>query len=434
MIHTSRVNNCIISLLIVISVNISPAYALPNINGAFNSDFSSVKEQYFDAYNWDSNSISAYEWNVSYDGVDTTLQRKTGFQKEFLADNKETTLKFLGYSTDDMGGDNIVAVALGELGKEDSLETPAYSNNVKYNSWFYRRDVAGEAYPWCCAFVAWCAYKCGYTEESTGSIYTYGGLFARTAGCADMYNHLVNNRGFDSYTTTSCTTFGGSAYQPVPGDILFFIDDDGSYGHIGIIVDTDDTHLYVVEGNTTGSLSDSPTPGGGVAKNVYRKGSSSRVDRGYIVHVKYPDPAKTIYNFLTGELGYNSAAACGVLANIECESGFQADIEEVGTGIGYGLCQWSFGRRTRLENWCSSNGYDYKTITGQLWYLKYELESSYTTVHNALLSVSNDAQGAYDAGHRWCYSFEIPQNYQSVSITRGNLARTKYWPLYSSTS
>ena len=46
----------------------------------------------------------------------------------------------------------ILAVAQAELGV---AESPANSNNVKYNTWFYGKAVSGAAYPWGMAFVQW---------------------------------------------------------------------------------------------------------------------------------------------------------------------------------------------------------------------------------------------------------------------------------------
>ena len=39
---------------------------------------------------------------------------------------------------------------------------------------------------------------------------------------------------------------------------------------------------------------------------------------------------KIIYDFLVGNLGFNAARACGVLANIEKESGFNPNLLEHG--------------------------------------------------------------------------------------------------------
>lgn len=48
--------------------------------------------------------------------------------------------------------DMIVAKAKSQVGTK---EVPAGSNKVKYNTWFYGKEVSGSAYPWCMAFVSW---------------------------------------------------------------------------------------------------------------------------------------------------------------------------------------------------------------------------------------------------------------------------------------
>ena len=49
--------------------------------------------------------------------------------------------------------DMVVATALAEVGVKES---PKNSNKVKYNTWFYGKEVKGSAYPWCMTFVQWC--------------------------------------------------------------------------------------------------------------------------------------------------------------------------------------------------------------------------------------------------------------------------------------
>lgn len=138
----------------------------------------------------------------------------------------------------------------------------------------------------------------------------------------------------------------------------------------------------------------------------------------------------TIYKFLTGTMGLNTAAACGVLANIEAESSFNPTVYGDG-GTSYGICQWHNGRFTSLKNWCNKNRYNYQTINGQLNYLQYELKNSYPSVWNKLRTVSNSATGAYEAAYYWCYYYEVPANRESKSVSRGNTAKKKYWPNYS---
>ena len=410
---TKRAVRTILLVILMVSTLTSSALAVPNVSGGFNPDFGELFDEYKDKYGWDEDSMYNLEWDVDYGDETQTWTRRAGYQTSFFQDNVLTTKAYLGMSTGSYGdGSSIVAVALYEAALEDgtNLEVPGGSDLVKYNNW------AGAA--WCASFVSWCAAQCGLIESGT---------FTNTASCTAMYDYMVRTMGYESVYTVDTTPFGGG-FDVIPGDILFFVDDDGTFGHIGIIVDVDSEYIYAVEGNTTGG---GRIPGGGVALNAYRRGSNSRVDRGYVVRVEYPDNKETIFNFLTSELGYNSAAACGVLANIQCESGFDPTIEEVATGIGYGLCQWSFDRRVSLENWCTANGEDFRSLNGQLWYMAHELRTGYlNSTHNRMLSVTNDAEGAYDAGYIWCYYFERPRDYPSVSVTRGNLSRSSYWPIY----
>lgn len=139
---------------------------------------------------------------------------------------------------------------------------------------------------------------------------------------------------------------------------------------------------------------------------------------------------ETVYNFLKAVMGLNTAGACGVLANIRAESNFNPTALGDG-GTSYGICQWHASRYTNLKNWCSANGKDYKTIDGQLWYLKHELEQSYSSVLQYIRNVADTAAGAYDAGYRWCLKFEIPADTEASSRRRGESARDTYWPKYS---
>lgn len=143
------------------------------------------------------------------------------------------------------------------------------------------------------------------------------------------------------------------------------------------------------------------------------------------------DNESTIYSFLKDTMGINTAAACGVLANIECESNFNPNALGDG-GTSYGICQWHESRWDDLKNYCANNGYDYTTLTGQLYFLNYELQLPWlSTVYNTLHSVQNSEDGAYSAGYTWCYYFERPANIETQSVTRGNLAKSTYWAKYN---
>ena len=138
-----------------------------------------------------------------------------------------------------------------------------------------------------------------------------------------------------------------------------------------------------------------------------------------------------IFNYLKDKMGLNTAAACGVVANIYYESLFDPHCSGDG-GTSYGICQWHASRYTNLKNFCYKNGYDYTTLDGQLAFLNYELRYDYTYIYEHLLGVENTADGAYDAGYYWCYYFERPAGYnRGVSDKRGAVAMNDYWPVYA---
>lgn len=156
--------------------------------------------------------------------------------------------------------------------------------------------------------------------------------------------------------------------------------------------------------------------------------------------------AKEIYHFLVYNMGLNSAAACGILANIRRESFFNPDkLGDADTS--YGICQWhdtstGVGRYTNLINWCAQNGYDYTQLEGQLQFLYHELSQNDSTIlHNGktildyMRTVDNTADGAYAAGYYWCDTFEVPfsnnpEKRAAECDARGSLARDIYWPAY----
>ncbi|WP_408071584.1 phage tail tip lysozyme [Butyrivibrio sp. JL13D10] len=136
-----------------------------------------------------------------------------------------------------------------------------------------------------------------------------------------------------------------------------------------------------------------------------------------------------IFYFLREEMNFNNAAGSGVLANIEKESSFRTGANGDG-GTSYGICQWHADRMSRLRAWCDDHGFDWHDLEGQLNYLEYELNTYYPNTLSIVRGVKNSKKGAYNAGHDWCYYFEIPADREAKSRERGELARDKYWPKY----
>ncbi|MDD6085815.1 MAG: phage tail tip lysozyme [Oscillospiraceae bacterium] len=140
---------------------------------------------------------------------------------------------------------------------------------------------------------------------------------------------------------------------------------------------------------------------------------------------------ETIFYYLKNELGLNTAAACGILSNINSESSFNPTSSCIDTNglTSYGICQWNGSRYNNLRTWCSDNGYSYSSLSGQLAFLKYELNTSYKTRYNYMKNnISNSASGAYEGGLYWAAKFEVcAEKYRNGRAVR---ARDVYWPKY----
>lgn len=164
-----------------------------------------------------------------------------------------------------------------------------------------------------------------------------------------------------------------------------------------------------------------------------------------------------IFNYVTETLGYNVAAACGILANIEKESSFnsknlqgsyekflnhtdQSYTDAVDSGeytnfiqdsAGYGFFQWTYwSRKEGLYNYAKECGTSIGDPEMQLAYFEKELKSAFKSTYNSMHSTIESANGAYDAAYVLCYKYEAPANKEDRAVERGNLAKNTYWPEY----
>lgn len=274
---------------------------------------------------------------------------------------------------------------------------------------------------WCSTFASAVAIKAGLTD-----------IIPTECGCG---KHIALFKKLGRWQEND-------AHIPSAGDYVFYDWQDKGAGdcagepdHVGIVVYVVGNNMKVIEGNISNAVG-------------YR---TMKVNGRYIRGYGVPDYAskaadaawtapkaytvgktneETLVNFCREVLGMNLAGALGVAANVRCESNFK--IGAIGDGgTSYGICQWHAGRRTNLKNWCAANGLDYTALDGQLWYMKHELETSYSAVLSYIRSVANTADGAYNAAYRWCLKFEIPANTEATSRKRGKIARDTYWPKYN---
>lgn len=137
----------------------------------------------------------------------------------------------------------IVKKAVKEIGVK---EKPANSNKVKYNTWYYGKEVSGSAYPWCCAFISWLFYKTG-----AANLLCNGQKVAYCPNVESYYKKI--NRWYPN-------TKGKK------GDLCLMDFGKGRASHIGIVEKKNSNGTYtVIEGNTSISSNDN---GGSVMRRV----------------------------------------------------------------------------------------------------------------------------------------------------------------------
>ena len=135
---------------------------------------------------------------------------------------------------------SLLELARRQLGvKED----PPGSNKVKYNTWYYGREVSGAAYPWCMVFVQWVFDRASVK------------LPTRTASCGALMR---------AAQAAGCWVTKG--YRP--GDVVIYDFPGGAAtDHCGIVEAVDDSRVSAIEGNTSSA---SDADGGAVERRARR--------------------------------------------------------------------------------------------------------------------------------------------------------------------
>ena len=108
-------------------------------------------------------------------------------------------------------------------------------NNVVYNTIYYGREVSGDKYPWCCAFI-WV----GFNKNNMSNLFCGG---TKTAYCPFVVNWA---RTHNQWIT--------SGYRE--GDlILFDWNNDGVADHIGYCIGVNGSTVITIEGNAGDKVS-----------------------------------------------------------------------------------------------------------------------------------------------------------------------------------
>lgn len=118
----------------------------------------------------------------------------------------------------------VIDIASKEIG---TAESPPYSNKVKYNTWYYGREVSGTGYAWCMVFCQWVYDKAKVKLPS------------RTASCTGMLDAAKKS--------------GMLVVKDFkPGDLLLYnFEGKNTFStHCGILKEVDGSRLIAIEGNT----------------------------------------------------------------------------------------------------------------------------------------------------------------------------------------
>lgn len=119
---------------------------------------------------------------------------------------------------------DLVKKAVSQIGVKES---PANSNKVKYNTWYYGKEVSGSSYPWCMVFVQWVFDQVGVS------------LPKRTASCGDLMR-AAQSKGM------------WVEKDFLPGDVLIFDFPGGAAtDHCGILESVLEDSYTSIEGNTS---------------------------------------------------------------------------------------------------------------------------------------------------------------------------------------
>ena len=298
-----------------------------------------------------------------------------------------------------------------------------YSNSYPYNLGYY--DGTN---------ISWDCWNLGK------SIIWSGGSIVdnTTVGTFQNVDESCGLRDWDGLTIINkCPNKSSDFSSLVPGEWLYL------EGHVGYYIGDGQVIECTVSWGYSGVIQSQIDANGNRSFNGESGGSW--LYHGMVPWIDYSNSTRgqsneeIIYNFLRDNLGMNTAAACGVLANIERESNFDPTCSWIDTnGLeSFGICQWNGSRNTAVRNYCANHGYAATSLIGQLEYLRTELLGDESYAYSMVKNVDNTIEGAYQAGYNWAQHFERCAHYYNgvdQYETRAQLAVSKYWPKYCDTS
>lgn len=134
----------------------------------------------------------------------------------------------------------------------------------------------------------------------------------------------------------------------------------------------------------------------------------------------YGNEAKTY--FYLRELGWTHKGTCGVMGNINQESGFRTTAVSFDGYGSLGICQWTFGRRTNLEKFLQQKGYALDSLEGQCKFLDYETKTGYSSLYTYL--TKETSLTVEEIADKFCREWERPAEWAANYARRESSAKT----------
>ena len=212
------------------------------------------------------------------------------------------------------GRTDVLAIALSQLGYQESPTAYDFdgigggSGNYTeycYNMGDFGVGYGGSSYAWCATFVSWALYQSHCTDQGTMGAWTRNhsgdaNYIWREVSCHFWATQLKNCGYFQR-----SKAYNGNTYIPQPGDLIFFCWDgpSGSEDHIGIVVYSDGTNVYTIEGNTS-NQNGLNSDGGGVYFKSYSLGYNYITGYGVLPYKTNSNVPKIDYSGANPTPGY----------------------------------------------------------------------------------------------------------------------------------
>jgi len=335
------------------------------------------------------------------------------------------------------GRTDVIALALSQAGYLESNSSGSYAGTTagsgNYTEYNYNMGNwgSGYAYEWCATFCSWALYQAQCTNQSSISDwcrnykYTNSAYIWREVGCAHWADQL-RYYGYFKYSKHN-----GGTYAPQTGDLIFFDWAGGKSGedHIGLVVYSDSSYVYTIEGNTSDAQG-LVSAGGGVFFKKYA------LSYGYITGYGVL-PYKTVSS--VPKIDYSGAKpTAGYYINTNSTKPVYAS--ETATGASWTLPRFSMFEVTeicsngRVKATCTING---STVTGYIANDSnriVQLTSSGKVVSAPTVTVNSSVAQNQSLNVSWAAVTNATSYSYKVELYNGEISATTATTVLSSTT